>query len=369
MLLAGGLQSMGRVLPGFADALQQGGALPFDVGEQGAVRLAHGWLPREPAGITMFACSRALIEHVVRQRIDADRLVIGEGHVVRRLVADGRGRVVGVVAEHDGQTTETRADLTVVATGRGPTLGPWLQALGYPAVEQERVGTGFRYVSRWVQRPADFSEGWRLLSIAPTAAVPRGGAAFEAEGDRFGVVLVLPQSEPSPRDDAEFLRVASTLADPALHALLLRARPLGPIAVHTAGASQRHLFEHLHPWPQGVVPLGDAIASLDPYFGLGMTSCLRGVEALAEHSWADDDAAARFVAEAARRLQWPWTLVTEQFSPAVGPQVHLRRSVARLAPTQPEIARILLRRMHMLDPPEVLERPPMQDILRQIAAG
>lgn len=368
MLAAEGLRVIEQLLPGWTEALERAGAVPFDVGARARVRLSSGWLPRVPAGITMLACSRGLLEQVLRQRAEAvPGLRLAAGHAVRGVLGDGE-RVTGVRVAADGRAWDEPAALTVVASGGRSALASWWSALGLPPPERTVIPARHGYVSRWFEIPRSFDDAWALLSITPAPGAPGGGAIFQAEGGRWGLVVLLPRERPVPSTDAQLLEECARLADPALVDALRPARPLTPIVRHDRTDNVRLQLERVPAWPEGLVVLGDAACMLDPYFGLGMTACARGVAALLEHDVDAPGGAAAFQRDLAERTEAPWRLATR--TEPVGPMAaYHRRRLLELAPRDPAIARVLLRRMHLLDPPHTIDHPDVLALARRAALG
>ena len=85
LLTAAGAAAFDDLMPGWRKELVALGATPFDVSANAALRVSAGWLPRIPSGIVTYACSRALVEQVLRRglvrkpnvRIREDQNVIG----------------------------------------------------------------------------------------------------------------------------------------------------------------------------------------------------------------------------------------------------------------------------------------------------
>lgn len=368
MLLGAGQRAIERLVPGFADALTKAGAMPFDVGLAGRLRLGHGWLPRERYGVSLFAASRALIEHTLRERVEAAANVrILSGHTVDGLRDGPRPEVFGTTDEDAAFSLP--ADLVVVSTGAGARLAQWLQPLGVPTPRREEVASGWRYVSAWFD-PPDASEArpWRLLSIGPTAQCPAGGAIFEAEFGRWGAVLVLPPGEPLPKTAPQFVAACRALADPAMADALADARPIGAVAVHARGSSHWLRYDEVRPWPRRVVAIGDAVAAFDPYFGLGMSACLLAAQAVVEAPWSRPGTAAATMREIGQRLAAPWSLVSERHHASAADGL-LHRSLVRLAPHDSTLAAMMVRRMHLLEPPDVFARPHGRALLLRAARG
>src|SRR5262245_54931246 len=85
LLMAAGAAAFDELMPGWREEALALGATPFDASADAALRLSAGWLPRTPSGITTYACSRALLETVLRRglagkanvRVRGGRKVVG----------------------------------------------------------------------------------------------------------------------------------------------------------------------------------------------------------------------------------------------------------------------------------------------------
>jgi 2-polyprenyl-6-methoxyphenol hydroxylase-like FAD-dependent oxidoreductase len=277
LLMAAGAAAFDRLAPGWQDELAAHGATPFDPCADVVIRVAGGRLPRAHSNMHAYAASRALFEQALRRRLPAT-VRLQENCKVLRLLADTGGERVGGVTVLDrraGGRAALDADLVVDASGEGSTLTHWLAALpayrGTP-IEKSVVASGARYVSRWFELdPADAPD-WRCLSIAPggTAAF-RSAMILRAEDNRWGVVLLARGNDAPPIDDDSFADFIASLGDRELTATFTRARPLSPILRYGSTANRQLHFERLTGWPQGLVAIGDAVCTLDPCHGLGMT--------------------------------------------------------------------------------------------------
>src|SRR5215471_9647103 len=71
-LLAGGLQALGEIFPGFESDLAKAGAVPVRVAQEVQYeRPDVGVLPKRDFGISLLCASRPLIELVLRRRAEA----------------------------------------------------------------------------------------------------------------------------------------------------------------------------------------------------------------------------------------------------------------------------------------------------------
>jgi 2-polyprenyl-6-methoxyphenol hydroxylase-like FAD-dependent oxidoreductase len=326
-------------------------------------------------GITTCSCSRGLLEEVLRRRVLGGGAVEAwAGHAITGLSTDPEGdRVTGVLLRSGAAPPRVLdADLVVVADGAASALPGWLTGVGLPPADRIVVDGVLHSTSTWLSLPAPLPDDLCFLSVSPAADGPRrSGALLRTEEDRWALVLLGPVDEPPPRDHGELIAAAGKLADGRLREILAEARLLGPLVYHGRYQSRLHHYQRAPRWPDRLVALGDAVCALDPYFGLGMTACARGVEVLAAHlaeglGGPDDAGAARRFQEAlAGANAVPWEIVTGR---SLRGRVDARRAYAldclhRLAPESPAAARLLLERMHLLTTPDALDAPEVAALL------
>ncbi len=364
LLMAGGAAAFDELVPGWREALVALGAVPIDASADAAMHFPAGWLPRTPSGIITYACSRSLLERVLRRALDEQANVqVLEGQQVVALLGTGR-RVTGVrTAAVDGSgETDVAADLVVDASGRGSRLLEWLSAVPDRAaslVDETVVDSGTQYVSRWFELAPHDAPDWHCLSVAPTSCDHRAAMMLRAEHDCWGVVLLAPAGYPLPADDKAFLEFTEGLGEGRLRAALERAKPLAPIQHYGIAGNRLRHYDRVPDWPAGLVALGDSACALDPYFGLGMTVAARGAVLLRDFLDRDvssDVAGAEFQKRLAALHIQPWRLATgcdAHGNPALRNDDCLAR-FCEAAPTSSEIAHALLAVQHLLRPIESL---------------
>lgn len=75
-----------------------------------------------------------------------------------------------------------------------------------------------------------------------------------------------------PTADADsFETFARSLRHPVIGELIARAEPLGDVVVSHSTVNQRRLYEKMPAWPEGLVVVGDALATYNPLYGHGMS--------------------------------------------------------------------------------------------------
>jgi 2-polyprenyl-6-methoxyphenol hydroxylase-like FAD-dependent oxidoreductase len=380
-LLERGRGILERFLPGLTAELVRAGAELPDYTRDLAWMGPDGWYVRFPGDLRLLACSRDLIDWGVRARVAAlPNVRIRQGADVAGLIRGlGGAPVAGVrlrsrtAEEVDLGGTVLPADLVVVADGRHSRLPEWLSELGYDRPEETVVNSFQGYASRLYRPPAGFACDWKALYVqqAPPGD-PRGGLVAPVEGRRWLVSLLGGDGDYPPTDEDGFLAFARSLRSPALWEAIAGAEPLGPIAGQRATENRLRHFDRLRQFPEGVVAVGDAVAALNPVYGLGMTTAALGAEVL-EHCLRESSHHGPgweriFQRRLARATGFAWRLTSGadyRFRTTKGPpQGWVARltggylaAVMRSATRQPWVRQRLAEVLHQLRPPSALFGP------------
>src|ERR1700738_1225083 len=134
-LLAGGLQALGEIFPGFESDLGSAGAVPVRVAQDLRYeRPDVGALPRRDFGISLLCASRPLIELVLRRRAEgiSNIALRPECRVTGIVPLACDAGVRGIRFDAGSGSSETlEADLVVDASGRGALTLSLFDALGW----------------------------------------------------------------------------------------------------------------------------------------------------------------------------------------------------------------------------------------------
>ncbi len=378
-LLASGLEIMTRYFPDLMEALEAGGAIVGDFGENMRWCTYGGYRQRFTLGSKAALMSRPFLEYLVRTRTLAQgNVTLLDNCAVRRLLTTtDRMRIVGVEVEQrtqDSAVTVLTADLIVDCTGRGSRTPQWLAELGYTAPVESEVKVNVGYATQIFRRTPsdDYARDWVLITPeAPRET--RFGAMFPIEGDRWIVSMGGWAGDHAPTDPAGFLEYARTMPTPDIYNMMRQAEALTDVYPYKFNSSLRRHYEKLTRFPAGYLVLGDAISSFNPTYGQGMTSAALQAAALDEllmqrHGNLTNIAPA-FFKRAAKIIDTPWQLAVGEdfrFPQTTGPKPAgidlLNRYVAavhRATLIDPEVGRAFAKVMNLMAPPPSLMTPGM----------
>lgn len=285
-LLQGGMQVASELFPGFADDLMTGGAMRAVAGDlvfyflEGKSYSMVEYRPEPPrVSREAYVQTRGLLEQCVRKRVEAlPNVVTRYRTAVRNPVVEGT-RVAGVVVDAEQLT----ADLVIDAAGRASRCHHWLPQLGYEIPSESVVNNDFCY-SSVLFRPEDPRAlggcGFFVMPAREGPYIQRGAALVRMEHDTWLCSLAGRFGDYPPYDMPGFYEYAKTLSHPILSELLGSTEPLTRPARYRYPRSVRRHFERLQRFPEGLLPIGDAICHYNPIYGQGMSAAARQAMAL-----------------------------------------------------------------------------------------
>ncbi|MPY51035.1 FAD-dependent monooxygenase [Streptomyces acidicola] len=384
LLWSGGVRAMEELLPGVTDAWLAAGARRIPL-PTGLVSLsAQGWVRRWPEMEFMIACSRDLLESVIRAEVvRQSRITVVQGTELLGLEG-GASRVTGVrIRSADGEERVLAADLVVDASGRGSRATMWLDALGVPPAPLGEVDSGLVYASRVFRAPAG-TEEFPVVNVQPDAGRPVPGQSatlVPIEGGRWLVTVSGTRGGQPTASAEEFEAFARNLRHPVVGELLADAEPLTDVVVTRSTVNRRRFYEKVSAWPEGFVAIGDSVATYNPLYGHGMSVAAQSALVLRERVAAHGLMAPRLARRVQRAVAGPvsmaWQLATEtdiRYPEAVGEQPGLvqrlfTRYVNRLLRTatgRPLVFRAFLGVMTLSKPPGTLLAP---EVLLAVVRG
>jgi 2-polyprenyl-6-methoxyphenol hydroxylase-like FAD-dependent oxidoreductase len=372
-LLARGQQALEELFPGLTAELVAHGVPAGDMLADTRLYLSGHRLRQAHAGLVVLCASRPVLENHVRARVRAlpNLSFLDRCDIVGLAATPDGGRVAGVrvLRRADGSAEQVLgADLVVDATGRGSRTPMWLEALGYSRPQEDQVRIGLGYATRTYRLPPDALGRDLAVLQSATPQHPRTGALQMLEGDRWMLTLGGILGDHPPTDPDGFLDFARSLRFPDIYQTIRDAEPLDDPVPFRFPASVRHRYERLDRFPDGLLVMGDAVASFNPIYGQGMS--VAALEALTLRRHLERGAAPqprRFFRDLPRVVDVPWDIAAG--GDLVFPGVKGRRTlkarlvnayIARLhaaAENDPSLASAFVRVAGLVAPPQTLLRP------------
>ncbi len=386
VLLAGGLQSLETLFPGFGQALANAGAQLLRVSvDMLWERPGYESYPRRDLGFTSYSMTRPLLESVVRKKFAAiGNMTVHERCRAQQLITTDDGRTVkGVSCLHsDGKTEEIQAGLVIDASSNGQPTFNLLAALGLPAPEEAAIGVDMGYSSTIFEIPNDAPSDWRAVNTLPEPPRNRRGALLsQVEGNCWLLSLGGNHDVKPPEDEAGFLEFAQHLRTQTIYNAVKGAKRCAPIARYGLKASRWRHFEKLERFPAGLIPFGDSICRFNPVYGQGMSvaakeACLllSLLETAAAEGKGLGSLATDFLVQAQPIIDAPWAMavipdfldpLTEGERPAdLANALRFSAALIKTAYEDAAIHKLMFEVQHMIKPRSVLREPAVVEQIR-----
>jgi 2-polyprenyl-6-methoxyphenol hydroxylase-like FAD-dependent oxidoreductase len=345
VLLARGAQILDELFPGFLNELVADGAPVWDDGELSDLHLSFGGheilrsgqIAREPKALAVYMPSRPFLECHVRRRLQAmSNVTILAGHQVIELMSTAdRGRVTGVrvVNRDGGAEQELTADVVMDAMGRGAHTPTFLERLDYGRPVEDHIVMHTNYVSQLLRIPQGTLKEM-LVDIGPARDRPAGMFLTGYENDTWMFTVFGMAGHQPPRDLAGMLSFAQEYCPAHLIAAIRAAEPIGEVAHHHMPSSQWRRYDKMAQLPDGLLVCGDAICSVNPIYGQGMTLAALEVATLREClRGGDSDLPRRYFRASAKPIGVAWQMVASSdltFPAVAGRRSRLMRVTTRL---------------------------------------
>lgn len=363
VLLARGAQLLSYWFEDLFEELAERGCLTADISH--ACNWFHfgTWKRRIDSGVVVHFQSRLLLEHLIRQRVlEQSAVTFRQGSVVSVDWTQHRPTVRLESGEEDS------FDLLVDASGRGSKMRRWMADAGYPAPPIDRVEVNVSYTSaRYRPNAARDYQGLLLYPTPPEER--RAGGILPVEGGEALVSLFGWCGERVPPTDEGMQEYARTLAQPEIAQFLESAERTTEFRTFHYKEARRLRVDRSELAPRTCL-MGDALCSVDPVFGQGMTLAALQAHELTqcfENSVDLERSARDFNRRALRATDAAWMLSTGE--DLRYPEVQGKRPpgislshwytgiIHRLAAQDDDIYRRFARVMNLLEGPTHLFHP------------
>jgi 2-polyprenyl-6-methoxyphenol hydroxylase-like FAD-dependent oxidoreductase len=373
MLLAGGLQALQTLFPGFENDLAEAGAVKIRTGKD--IRLERPGFdpfPIRDLGIDVFCMSRPLLEAVTRRRVQGTPNVdiCVRSRATRLVPSRDAMRIEAVRYDSEDGAVTLEADLVVEASGRCGLTLQLLEELSLERPEETEIGIDQAYASTVVERPLFHNADWLGNIVLPSApASSRGAFLFPIEKQRWLLSIGGNHGDAPPDDRAAFMDFVKSLRTPTIYDAVRDARPLTDIVRYQLPCSTWRHFERLESFPAGLLATGDALCRFNPVFGQGMSVAAQEAVIL-DRLLAEDVPMERlardFFAAIQNTIATPWGVAVSDFvypaTRGVRPADLAQRlqygvALTKLAAQDPEVHRLTAEVSQLLKPQAALREP------------
>jgi 2-polyprenyl-6-methoxyphenol hydroxylase-like FAD-dependent oxidoreductase len=375
-LLAGGLEALEQLFPGFGNKLYQAGAVPIDRGFDILYDIAgqDPW-PRIKLDRPTYSMSRPLIELTLRRQVERlANVEVRGGCRVLSIIGESRtGAATDICYQTpDGKLETLRSDLIIDASGNGSLTLQFLKASGRTLPEETSIGVNMRYASALFDN-ADIKDNFKIAYTVPDAPEDsRGGLILPAENGTAQVVLIGRGEDMPPVNESGFRRYARELRTPTIYDAIKHARPLTEITPYSFTESRWRHFAQVSGFPQGLLPIGDAICRFNPVYGQGMSVAAREASLLFDLLGRSNNdllskLAQDFLPKAENLIADPWAMAavpdfiypeTTGLRPKdLDKHLDFQKRLGRLAARDETVYELLMDVRNLLKPLNVLDDP------------
>ena len=368
-LLKAGELALERLLPGITDNFVAAGAVQMTVGRDVKVYDFGGWMDDCDAGFTVTSLSRPAYEGVLRRRVVAlENVRFHSETPVRRFVVED-GHCTGVQLE-DGAILA--ADLVVDSTGLTAPLLHQLQEEGHAEFPTEEIRINVAYTTGRFRRPEKWRDDQIGYFVLPSPPDTHFGLMLPIEDGQWILSLGARGGAVPPRDLQAFKEYAKGLVEPHVYERIKDAEVVGELRTFRKPTATRHRIWEATKWPQRLIPIGDAMSSVNPTYGQGMTvaACeADALETLLAGQTPLDDLVKAYLSIAGEISGRAWSLSTN--SDYVYPETEgerpanfamsraLAATLRKLADEDMEFRHLRYRLVHMLETADALRSGPL----------
>ena len=213
----------------------------------------------------------------------------------------------------EGARETVDTDLVVDASGDGRLTLDVLRATGYGALKETTIGVDIAYATTVFDSPDDAPTGWKGVYCLPEIPKSgRGGLMAPIEGRRWMLTLAGRAGDVLPADHDAFMAYARTLRTATIYDAIKNAKRVTEINRFRFPESRYRHYDAQR-FPQGLLPIGDAICRFNPIYGQGMSVAAQEARVLREilharHSAPSPlgDLAREFFQQADGLIETPW---------------------------------------------------------------
>lgn len=387
IVLKAGENGLNTLFPGFSEEMLSLGSVGIDMTQDMVSCSALGVSPKWDSGISLLSQSRALLEHGIYQRVvrECQNLTIKQKASVSGFRYDElNNKINGVTFKNQltGGIETLSSDLLVDASGRAALSLRWFKDLGLslPEVDELKVVVG--YASCVVRLKDDHDRPWKGVECGgPIPNHKVAGMLMPIENGRHICSITSRFDDFPPVDEPGFFNYLSKFPHKFFGEALEGAEVVSPIQRMRYESSKFRRYDKVEGLPEGFLPIGDALCSVNPCYGQGMSSSviqavslMRIMEHLAE-SDTPSNLANTFFANVIPSCERVWRnaclkdmryeRVEKSRDFVTGDELHHYQELEKASIFNKKLRLQLLRLNHLLDSPEILESSEFSALIKE----
>lgn len=280
ILLAGGLHTLTRLVPDLPGWFDEVGLPEGDLTLHLRLGFAGRWLPKVRSGVPVRPCTRPVLEHLLHRDVKRRKNVtVLTDCKVQGLTGGSSAR--GLTFLRGEKEEQIRADLVVDAAGRTSPSAKWVSSATSAEVEEEIVDGGVLYSSCTFKTAAPIEDDWAMLGVAPQVPSDPNSAGVMRVGPDEILCAVVAYGKPrAPTSVDEFLERMKAISVPEPYLIARDATPISDVSNFGRTQNRFRHYGRMRSSVDRLVIIGDALCSLNPRYGQGMTVAALGAEQL-----------------------------------------------------------------------------------------
>lgn len=368
VLLQKGEKIMERIFPNLMHDLKAEGAVNVNLG-QDIEWFQYGlWKKRYDMNFESHFFSRRLLDNCIRRRIRQNTKIriLSQSSVEDFIFSVNEKEettVVGVKIHTLTGITSLHGNLVVDARGLGSQTPTLLKSAGLGEVYKEKIKTNLGYVTRLYKRDPQSTE--RTIVVWSTPPKEKAlGLMLPIENDRW-MVSVGGWFNQFPKPESEdFLNYTRTILPVSnIYDRIKDLEPLDDIVRYRLPYAEWRHFEKLAKFPDGLLVIGAALCTTNPFYGQGMTLCAIQAELIQStiSGWIKGRYSTHYIQSSFTKIvQFSWDMAKTEdlrFPEIVGrrtPFITFKqwysKKFARIAALTPFARKMQLDIIHMIKP-------------------
>lgn len=386
-LLVEGRRNLEKIFPGFTSAIIDRGAVCSRMGLEFLIRDSEGWFPKVDADLLTQTMTRPLLERTVRDFLERDDRIRMRQNVQVKGWEFTDGALTGVAVKNKNGQETIQSTFVIDATGRGGNSHSWLEAGGFGPTEETTLEIGTGYASALFKKPENWENAVDSMVVHGREPDTRGGLIFSVENGCWIVSMAGRFDQQPTADPDEFMAFAKGLCEPDIYNWISQGERISPIRTYKAPVSRWRHYEKLDRYPERLLPVGDALAHVNPLFGQGMTLASIHVmnlwELLSERAEAGDslDGIAKpyfenvhsfteGVWQALENIEFGYSGTKGQRPADIDDRMAYAYGLRKLIDQDPDVFKLFLNVAQLTIPGDVLGRPDIASrVMENIEAG